>query len=172
MVLAQAARSRCPSVGPLNDPAARKDLEGGQRSEERKLRALPDAGDEISAGNDLDVDIEPALELDLARAVVAGIDEDLLDRRRLLRRSVEDVGRRVSVEDVRRRDENSDDEPEDVGGEMALAPIYFFRAVETMDPPFSAVRTDWLSMTVAVGSASLPSRSRHIRRKRSFISSK
>jgi hypothetical protein len=35
--------------------------------------------------------------------------------------------------------------------QMALAPIYLLASVVAPDPPFSLVRTDWLSMMPALG---------------------
>jgi hypothetical protein len=42
-------------------------------------------------------------------------------------------------------------EPHDIDQKMSLATVHFLSRVVAMDPPFSVVLTDWLSIMAALG---------------------
>lgn len=51
-------------------------------------------------------------------------------------------------------------QPAGLDQQMALAPVHLLGPVIAPDPPFSVVRTDWLSRRAAAGNGSRPARAR------------
>jgi len=54
-------------------------------------------------------------------------------------------------------DDYSNNQPECVYEQIPFAAVDFLAGIISMEPPFSVVLTDWLSMIAALGSASRPS---------------
>ena len=75
-----------------------------------------------------------------------------------------DVGRTVTILNVRRMDDGTNQEALGIGDDMALASFDFLARIIAgrvdRAPPFSALLTLWLSMIAAVGLASRPACSR------------
>jgi len=70
----------------------------------------------------------------------------------------------VTVLDVGRVNHQREDQPERVHDDMTLAPLGFLARIVPSVAPFSAVLTDWLSITPALGVGLRPSLTRTRRR--------
>ncbi len=75
----------------------------------------------------------------------------------------------VTILDVGCVDCDNQHQSKSVYEQMPFASINLLAGVMSMEPPFSVVLTDWLSMIPALGSASRPSASRNSERKASCI---
>jgi hypothetical protein len=72
---------------------------------------------------------------------------------------------------VRRMHHHGQQQPHGVNHNVTLASFHLLTSVIATRPPFSVVFTDWLSMMAAEGVGSLPSNSRTLGRKVSWIPS-
>ena len=77
----------------------------------------------------------------------------------------------ITVLDVRRMHHHGQQQPEGVNHDMAFASFHLLASVIATWPPFSVVFTLWLSIMAAEGVGSLPSNSRTLGRKVSWIRS-
>lgn len=143
MVFRESSRAVTPCVGSFDDPALGQHLKGGDRSEERQLRPLPDSAPFGSRALDhLDVERKAMLETSCALTGITAVDEELLDPGILHDGARDDFVGTIAILHARAMNDDGQQRPERVGQDMALAPFDFFSRIETVDPPFSAVRTD------------------------------
>ncbi len=66
----------------------------------------------------------------------------------------------IAVLDIGRVDDDLEQQPLRIHGDVAFASLHFFAAVVAARPPLCVVFTDWLSMLAALGVASRPARRR------------
>lgn len=143
MVLRESSRAVTPRVGSFDDPALWQHLKGGDRSEKRQLRPLPDSAPFGSRALDhINVEREAMLETSCALAGITAVDEELLDPGILHHGARDDFVGTIAILHARAVYDDGQQRPERVRQDVALAPFDFLARIETVDPPFSAVRTD------------------------------
>jgi hypothetical protein len=76
---------------------------------------------------------------------------------------------RIAVLHISRSDHHGEQQPEGIDEDMPLATIDMFGLIVAVDPPFSVVLTDWLSITPALGCRCFPLALRTLPRRRSFM---
>ena len=92
---------------------------------------------------------------------VAAVGEDLLDEGKGSSGSLQDAAGAVTVLDIGGMDLDRQQTAIGVGQDVALASVNALSRIIALASPFwSAVRTVWLSSTVALGEGSRPDRSR------------
>ena len=79
--------------------------------------------------------------------------------------------RSITILNVGCMNDYSNNQSKCVYEEMTFAAVYLLAGIISMEPPFSVVLTDWLSIIAALGSGSRPSASRSSVRKASCIRS-
>jgi hypothetical protein len=96
---------------------------------------------------------------------ISTICPDEFEAHELLSDQVEQKLGAITILDVGCMNDHSKYQPQSVYEQVPLSAINLLASVISMEPPFSVVLTDWLSMIAALGSASRPSVSRSSVRK-------
>lgn len=83
----------------------------------------------------------------------------------LLSKDIKQNLRAISILDIGGMHHHGNYQTNGIYKQMPLSSVDFLPGIISMEPPFSVVFTDWLSMMAALGSASRPSASRSLSRK-------
>lgn len=149
VVLAQSTVAPQPPEGALDDPPARQELEALQ-----VVGTLDDLQPQLGAATERG---HPREQRSSVRRV--GPDEAHPGEEGVGEPLKHELGA-VAILDVRRVDDDSDQQPEGVDQDVTLAPVDLFARIVPVRPPLSVVLTDWLSRMPALGSRARPSASR------------
>lgn len=158
VVLAQATVPSQPGEGPFHHSAPGEHLEAGRRGGRFLIDRYPDplpwalhhrprhAQGLLSPGDQ--------------RAPVAGVQPYLGPLRKDRAKRRQHASCAIPIRHVRRMDHRPQHQSARIDQQMALAAAQFLGAIPAPWPPFSVVRTDWLSRIAAVGKADRPARCR------------
>ena len=143
-----------PGEGPLDDPAAREDLEAARGR--RRLAVGPAPDPARRALDDRDGPAQCRFDPVFAAAAIARVDPQMCQARETAILSVEHQEGTVTVGDVGGMNDRAQEEALGIDQQMPLAATQFLRAIIAAGPPFSVVLTDWLSRLAALGSGWRP----------------
>jgi hypothetical protein len=168
VVTAHAAVATEPREGALDHPAAGKYFKAGAR---RRLTTGRDPGPGGTPLGNLDGEAQLVFGIRFEAATIALIDPQVSESREAFSDSSQELLPTLAIVDVRGMDPHCQHEAERVYQQVPLPSVDPLGAVIAADPPFSVVRTDWLSMIPALGVRSRPACPRTSSRRASCIRS-
>jgi hypothetical protein len=147
IVLGQPPPSSEPTERSLNNPSTRQDHEASyarNAADNDQRQAKQEAGNQDR------------------KAIITTVSEYHAQPAVERLQTLEQIPCALSILNVGRMHDHTEQQPLRVDRNLALAPLDLFGGIVAARPPFSVVFTLWLSMMAAVGLASRPSLSRSI----------
>jgi len=141
IVFAKSTTATQPSEGPFHDPTAWQNV--------KSLGV-------VAAFDDLQYPAARLLHPIDQLSTVAAIRPNELQSRKLPLCFFQDLLGTVTVLNVGRVNDHTQQQTDCIDQNMPFPPLYLFARIITASPPFSVVFTDWLSMIAALGVGSRP----------------